>query len=461
MKIRDKLKGIEFKSLVFILIFNVGIILFISFYVSFVFNALYKNYQINKLNEMVDTYSKSREDVYILSERLAYNNEVCIKLIDENLATFNYNTLQNGCLLNHDDALLNRTMNRFLNSNDKSNYYRMYNPYTKTHGILYGIKVGNNNVFIYSNIENASSFVKVFKSQIIYFVILMILCSILISMFIASKTTKPIREITKKAKNIGLGKYDTKFPKNGVLEIEELSQTLEEVQKELRKSDELKRDLMANVSHDLKTPLTMIKAYAEMIKDISYKDPEKMQEHLDIIMEEVDRLTGLVNDILELSKVQNNEYMYNYEEYDLVKEIKKIIKRYEVMEYLENYNFVLNMPKKAIIKADKDKINQVIYNLLNNAINYTGKDKTVYINIKKEDKDYLVEIKDTGKGIKKEEINYIWDKYYKNEKNHQRNIVGTGLGLSIVKEILSKHNFEYGVKSKINEGSTFYFKIPL
>ena len=289
----------------------------------------------------------------------------------------------------------------------------------------------------------------------------MILCAILISMFIASKTTKPIREITKKARNIGQGKYDTKFPKNGVLEIEELSQTLEEVQKELRKSDEVKRDLLANVSHDLKTPLTMIKAYAEMIKDISYKDPEKMQEHLNIIMEEADRLTGLVNDILELSKVQNNEYMYNYEEYDLVKEIKKIIKRYEVMEYLENYNFVLDMPKKALIKADKDKINQVIYNLLNNAINYTGKDKTVYINIKKEDEAYLVEIKDTGKGIKKEEINYIWDKYYKNEKNHQRNIVGTGLGLSIVKEILSKHNFEYGVKSKVNQGSAFYFKIPL
>ena len=461
MKIKAKLKGIEFKSLIIILIFNVGIILFIWFYVSFVFGALYKNYQINKLNDMVQIYSKSREDVNILSERLAYNNEVCIKVIDETYATFNYNTLQNGCLLNYDDSLINKTINKFINSNDKSNYYRMFNPYTKTQGILYAIKNDNNNIFIYSNLENVSSFVKLFKSQIIYFVILMILCAILISMFIASKTTKPIREITKKARNIGQGKYDTKFPKNGVLEIEELSQTLEEVQKELRKSDEVKRDLLANVSHDLKTPLTMIKAYAEMIKDISYKEPEKMQEHLNIIMEEADRLTGLVNDILELSKVQNNEYMYNYEEYDLVKEIKKIIKRYEVMEYLENYNFVLDMPKKALIKADKDKINQVIYNLLNNAINYTGKDKTVYINIKKEEEAYLVEIKDTGKGIKKEEINYIWDKYYKNEKNHQRNIVGTGLGLSIVKEILSKHNFEYGVKSKVNQGSTFYFKIPL
>ena len=205
----------------------------------------------------------------------------------------------------------------------------------------------------------------------------------------------------------------------------------------------------------------MIKAYAEMIKDISYKNPEKMNEHLDIIMEESDRLTNLVNDILELSKVQNDKYMYNYEEYDLVKEIKKIIKRYSVIEYLESYNFILELPKKALVKADKNKINQVIYNLINNAINYTGKDKTVKIKVTKEPDDYLVEIIDTGKGIKSAELPYIWDKYYKNDKNHQRDVVSTGLGLSIVKEILSKHNFEYGVTSKINHGSTFYFRIKL
>ena len=410
---------------------------------------------------MVSIYTQSNEDTYVLSEKLAYDNEVCISVFNEDNVTFNYNTMQNGCMLKDRNKTLNKIINNFISSKDISNYYQIFNPLTRTNGILYAIKTNNKNVFIYSNLESASNFVRVFKGQLIYFVFLMIGCSVLISLFIAKKTTKPIKEITKKAKNIGLEKYDNKFPKNGVLEIEELSQTLEEVQRELKKSDEIKRDLMANVSHDLKTPLTMIKAYAEMIKDISYKDPQKMQEHLDIIMEEVDRLTNLVNDILELSKVQNNEYLYNYENYDLVKEVKKIIKRYEVIEYLENYNFILEMPKKVIVNADKDKINQVIYNLLNNAINYTGKDKVVKIKITKEEKDYLVEVVDTGKGIKKEELPYIWDKYYKNEKNHQRNIVSTGLGLSIVKEILSKHNFEYGVNTQINKGSTFYFKIPL
>ncbi len=459
MNIKKKIKSIEFKALTFILLFNVSSILIMILVSSIVFDGYYKNFQVKKINNIVRELNSSRQDTYVLAENLAYENEVCINVISNSGVVYNFNTKQRGCLLNKNNSNVNDKMNSFLKSDENSDYYRLFNPETKTKGILYAFKLDNKNVFIYSNLENISAYVKVFKSQLLYFVILIIICSIFISIFIANKITKPIREITKKAKKIGEGKYDIEFPKNGILEIEELSSTLEEVQKELSKNDEVKRDLIANVSHDLKTPLTMIKAYAEMIKDISYKEPEKMNEHLDIIIEESNRLTSLVNDVLELSKVQNNVYNYNYEEYDLVKEIKNIVKRYEVIEYLESYNFKLELPKKAIVVADKEKINQVIYNLLNNAINYTGKDKIVKVIVEKVENGTLVEIVDTGKGIKPEEIPYIWDKYYKNEKNHQRDVVSTGLGLSIVKEILSKHNFKYGVNSKVGKGSTFYFII--
>lgn len=459
MKVKNKFKGIEIQTLKFILLFNIGMILVFWMCETLVINVSYKSYQINKLNHIINEYSKNNSDIYVLSENLAYDNEVCISVVDKNNIKYNYNVMQRGCLLNSNT--LNSIINSFINNNKNSEYYKVFNNHTKTNGILYAFKTSNKNVFIYSNIENPSIFLRIFKNQTVYFIILIIFCSILISFFIANKITKPIREITSKAKKIGEGDYNLKFPKNGVLEIEELSKTLEEVQKELSKNDEIKRDLIANVSHDLKTPLTMIKAYAEMIKDISYKDKNKMNEHLNIIVEESDRLTNLVNDVLELSKVQNNAYMFNYEEYDLVKEIKKIVKRYTVIKETESYNFILDLPKKAIVTADKDKINQVIYNLLNNAINYTGKDKVVKIKVTKEDKNYLIEVIDTGKGIKKEEIPYIWDKYYKNDKNHQRNVVSTGLGLSIVKEILKEHNFEYGVLSEINEGTTFYFKINM
>ena len=218
---------------------------------------------------------------------------------------------------------------------------------------------------------------------------------------------------------------------------------------------------MANVSHDLKTPLTMIKAYAEMIRDISYKDKEKMNDHLNIIIDETDRLTILVNDILELSKMQSNADVLNIEKFDLCEVIRTILERYQIIKETEKYNFEVDIPDTALIKADKKKMEQVIYNLINNAINYTGNDKKVTIRVTRHKKHYLVEIIDTGKGIKKDEIPYIWDKYYKKDKKHQRNVISTGLGLSIVKQILEQHEFEYGVNSVLKKGSTFYFKVKI
>ena len=112
-----------------------------------------------------------------------------------------------------------------------------------------------------------------------------------------------------------------------------------------------------------------------------------------------------------------------------------------------------------MVKADKKRISQVIYNLINNAINYTGDDLTVTIKITENIKDCKVEIIDTGKGIEEKDLPNIWNRYYKKEKNHKRNVVGTGLGLSIVKNILEQHNFKYGVNSIKDKGTTFYFQV--
>ena len=233
----------------------------------------------------------------------------------------------------------------------------------------------------------------------------------------------------------------------------------EDMLKEINKTDELRRDLLANVSHDLKTPLTMIKAYAEMIRDINKNDEEKRKENLNIIIDETDRLNILVNDILSLSKLEANQETLELTEFDLVDLINNIIKKYNIIKETENYKFILKMPKKAIVLGDTNKISQVIYNLVNNAINYTGDDLSVTIEVIEKKKSYLVNIVDTGKGIKESDLNLIWNKYYKNEKNHKRNKVGTGVGLSIVKNILDRHKFKYGVKSKKGIGTTFYFEI--
>lgn len=456
---KNKKNSIHSKTLFYLLIYNVSIFILLWLCQISIFDFYYEKEQIKNMNAIVRNIKNTNSSELIpVLEQVAYQNDACIALSDgyEINSTFNIN--MEGCLLSSNQKI-RRLMVDFIESNQDFKSYRFINDDKNISALLYSVKNNDTYVFIYSNLEDISSFSVVIKKQIMYICFIGIFIGVIISIFLSNKITKPIIEITKKAKKLGDANNNNSFGESGIKEIDDLSQTLTQAQEELAKTDELRRDLMANVSHDLKTPLTMIKAYAEMIRDISYKDQAKMNEHLEIIVDETDRLTVLVNDILDLSKMQSNADVLDLEKFDLALEIKSIVKKYQIIKETEKYTINIDMPEKIIVKADKKKINQVIYNLVNNAINYTGDDKIVTIRVTKKNKCYLVEIIDTGKGIKEEEIPYIWNKYYKNDKKHQRNVVSTGLGLSIVKEILELHNFEYGVKSTPKKGSTFYFKI--
>lgn len=453
-------KSYKFKTMIYLVLFSLGIILLLWVSQKVFLQVSYEHYKIKQMNTIVKKIENTSEDDLdeVLSE-LAYQNDICIELDLNFGSTVNYNIMQNSCGLGKNIRSVTKIKEQTKSENLNNFGVKLENPNNKSKAYLYGIKTNIGYVFIYSNLENIDSTATLLNKQLIYIVFIIILFAIIIAYFLSKKITEPIANITEKAKEMGKGNYNLTFLGNGTLEIDELAKTLNEVEQELAKTDEMRRDLMANVSHDLKTPLTMIKAYAEMVKDISYNDDEKREEHLNIIIDETDRLTLLVNDILDMTKEEANVDFLKLENYDLVKEVKNIVSKYEIIKETENYNIILETPKNALVKADKSKINQVIYNLINNAINYTGDDKKVIVRITEEESAFLVEIIDTGKGIDKKDLKYIWNKYYKQEKNHKRNIVGSGIGLSIVKSILERHNFIYGVTSRKNHGTTFYFKI--
>ena len=437
MKTKRK-TSIQAKTLIYLLVFNIVIILLLWICQAWIFDFYYEREQISNMDSIVSSIQNAdTNSLDSMLQDISYQNEVCIVVTDDFGNFTGYNLNMEGCALKNENTKVQELMLNFVNSDEEFKAYQ------------------------FSNLEDISDVTLIIKQQLMYVCFLGIFIAVIISIFLSTKLTDPITEITKKAKKLGNGDCKVEFKESGIKEIDELAETLSQAQKEMAKTDELRRDLMANVSHDLKTPLTMIKAYAEMIRDISYKDHDKMNEHLGIIVDETDRLTVLVNDILDLSKMQSNADTLKLEKFNLAEEINSIVKRYQIIKETEKYTINVEMPDEIWIKADKKKLNQVIYNLVNNAINYTGDDKTVTIRVTKHKKYYLVEIIDTGKGIKSEEIPYIWDKYYKNDKKHQRNVVSTGLGLSIVKQILELHNYEYGVKSVLKKGSTFYFKIKL
>ena len=387
---------------------------------------------------------------------LSYENNACIEIVDYNGTIYSSGAL-NGCL--HSEAF-NRHKNNFFNSNDKTINFIVKNLSLKDEILVYGQKLGDGKViFISTSLSLTDSITNVLGKQFIYGTVVVLVISFLIAYFISKKISNPIVKINKQSKKMAKGNYDVRFDVSSIDEINELADTLNNTSKELAKTEKLRRELLANVSHDLKTPLTLIKANAEMVKDITYQNEEKRNANLDVIINETDRLNMLVEDILVLSKTQSGTMNLELKKFNLNNLLESILTRYQVLKEREGYKINFNFDKEYVICADIKRLEQVIYNLINNAINYTGNDKTVSVNLIDLGERVKLEVIDTGKGIKDEDLKYVWDKYYKVDKSFHRVTVGTGLGLSIVKNILELHNFKYGVETS-DKGTNFYFEIP-
>jgi signal transduction histidine kinase len=266
-----------------------------------------------------------------------------------------------------------------------------------------------------------------------------------------------------------------------------LADTIPETASELSKSEKLRRELLANISHDLRTPLTMIKAYTELIRDISGDDKQKREANLEIISRESDRLMSLVSDILDISILQSGSEQMKRESFNLSEAILNVIARFSPIIGVE---FSAEIEPDQYIYADERRIIQVLYNFMANAVAHNdGSDISIGLTDKGDHVRFV--INDNGKGIATDELPLIWDRYYK----AQRNVIagntnaaidfsetddnsasaapngsnsdisdgggnrGTGLGLAIVKEILTAHNARFGVTSELAVGTTFWFEI--
>ena len=292
------------------------------------------------------------------------------------------------------------------------------------------------------------------KSQLFCLIIVLLILGIILALLLARTLSRPIISINNSAKMLAKGNYDIVFPETGSKELLELAQTLNYAARELSKVESLRRELIANISHDLRTPLTMIRGYSEIMRDLP---GENTPENVQIIIDETSRLSELVNDMLDLSKLESGTEKLSPDNFNLTQNIRDIIKRYDKMADL-HFNFIYD--EDLYVYADALKISQVIYNLINNAINYIGEDKTITLAQTIRSGRVRIEITDTGDGIEQDKLKDIWERYYKIDKEHKRTQVGTGLGLSIVKNILDMHAGSYGVESSVGKGSTFWFELP-
>ncbi len=284
-----------------------------------------------------------------------------------------------------------------------------------------------------------------------------VVLAFVVSAFVSNVITRPVSEVTARAKELARGQYDIAFRGDYFcMEIAELSDALDYAREEISKADTMQKELIANVSHDFKTPLTMIKAYASMIREISGEVKEKRDAHAQIIEDEADRLSSLVDDLLDLSRIRAGVGVHPPQTFNLSELVYKIVDKFDYLTQTQGYVIEQQIEESLYTYADRERIEQVVYNLVGNAVNYTGDDKRVTVSLAESEGRIRFEVHDTGKGIPPEELPNIWDRYYRSRETHKRPVRGTGLGLSIVKNILISQGCPFGVDSEVGKGSCFW-----
>lgn len=329
-------------------------------------------------------------------------------------------------------------------------------------GILYTTVIESENddtvIFVDAQITPVDATVSTLMSQLIWITCILIVVSVLFALIMTKIISRPIVKINESAKKLAKADYEVTFDEKGYKEISELAGTLNYAARELSKIDSLQRELIANVSHDLRTPLTLICGYGEIMRDLP---GENKPENVQIIIDEAKRLSCLVSDMLDLSKLQSDAEQIHNEVFGLTDMIRNLIQRYSKLMQQDGYVVCFEYDQDICICGDELKLSQVVYNLINNAINYCGEDKKVIVKQTVIEDKVRIDVIDHGKGIAAEDLSYVWDRYFKSKETHKRAVVGTGLGLSIVKKILTLHSAAFGVQSRLGEGSDFWFELKL
>lgn len=308
-------------------------------------------------------------------------------------------------------------------------------------------------LYISTTIDAIGPAVDIIRTQLIWVTVISLIVGFVLAWFIARGFSRPVAGLTGKAEHIGEDDFPEGFKKGFCSELDELSDVLDETSDKLKRSRAFQRELLANVSHDLRTPLTMIKGYAEMVRDISRTDEEQCAEDIGVIIREADRLSAMVNEILEYSEMQSDSVSLHREPVDLGSVTGRVCGNFESLYSRENGNIQKDIEDGVIISADESRIERAVYNLLDNALRHSGDDKTVSVSLRREGGKAVLRIADKGKGIPAGELENIWDRYYTYRQRDKKGV--SGLGLAIVKQIVTMHGGSCSAESKEGEGSTF------
>ena len=461
--------GISWRLFGALTIFVVLVLIVIWVFQVALLNRFYEKYKLDEFSRTeTEIYNALGNEGTMIETvyRCSFEADSCIrlfKIVNGSAVELVNSEVNNGCILHSmsGDGLSKLYTQAVKNGGAYSK--KLYKPSDgdrAANAVYISVRrdvMGNEYVLMMdSEIMPLDATVRTLEMQFGWIMCLLIMGALIIALAISRVICSPLEKMSRSARRLARGDYSEQFVGGGYKEAEQLAEALNFAAEELAKTDNLQRELVANISHDLRTPLTMIKGYGEVMRDIP---GENNPENIQVIIDETERLTELVNDVLDLSKIRSGTRKPETETFDLTETVRAVLTRYEKLTERDNYSINFSADESVYVTADRTMILQVVYNLVNNALNYTGEDKRVSIDQSVWDNRVRISVIDTGNGIAEEDIPYIWDRYYKVDKVHTRAMVGTGLGLSIVKGILEAHGAAYGVESKVGEGSNFWFEL--
>ena len=469
--------GIRFRLWLAFFLLASGITILLGLLQTGLIRPYYRNSKIQSIRTVADSIQEdlvgtnTTTDSFSIALRRAVDNDVCVAIYNEKGKNiYDADSLGAGCIFHlpadaSEGGFSFAEVYETLNEGNKEYSANMTNVRTGQEMIVYGRKIeeelSNYYLFVNSPLEPVDSIVSIFTRQYAFYTGIAIILASFLALYISSRLTKPIVEMNKEALKLAAADYSASFSGGEFTETRELADTLNTANDKLSKIDELRRDLIANVSHDIRTPLTDIRAYAEMILDISGDDPKKRAKHLDVIIRETDYMNRLVNDMSELSKMQSGNYELSRENIDISELVEEIAELDAPLLEAGKINLVMDVGESLTAYADEIKISQVIANYFSNAIKHSPEGGTITVKawLKEDEETVRVEVSDEGEGITDEELPYIWDRYQKSSKSFSRNQTSTGLGLAIVKAILDSHGALYGVETEEGKGSTFWVEL--
>lgn len=332
----------------------------------------------------------------------------------------------------------------------------LFNIENQDNKIIGFLKVGHYGPYYY--MDNELDFLKEINRVIIIVGTIVMIIVVLISLVLAKGISKPIKKVSNVTKIIEAGNYNKNIDyESNIVEVDDLIRSINNLAGSLNNQEELRKRLTIDIAHELRTPLTSVQAHLEAIIDGIW---EPSPERLNSINEEVSRLVGLVNQLRKLSKFDMEIDKLEITETNTKELIKNIILNLQGSTLDKNINIKYEL-EDINIKLDKDKISQVIFNILSNSIRYTNENGNISITSYKIENKFIILIKDNGIGIPKEDLKNIFERFYRVDKSRSKLTGGIGVGLTISKAIVNAHGGNIFVESELGKGSEFTLEIPI